>query len=92
MLVLCGVLDVLQAAVQEGLSLDTLAFDPDGATTSRVDVDGREIVQALVVAPGVVVVDEGRDLGLQVARQIVVFQQDAVLERLVPALWSAPIG
>ena len=41
---------------------------------------------ALVVAQVVVVLDEGVDLGLEIAGQIVVLQQDAVLERLVPAL------
>ena len=39
-----------------------------------------------MVAPVVVVLNEGRDLRLKVARQEVVFEQDAVLERLVPAL------
>ena len=34
----------------------------------------------------VVVADEGRDLPLQLTRQIMVVEQDAVLERLVPAL------
>ena len=34
----------------------------------------------------VVVIDEGVDLGLEIARQIVVLEQDAVLQRLVPAL------
>ena len=33
----------------------------------------------------VVVPDEATDVGLEVARQIIVLQQDAVLERLVPA-------
>ena len=33
----------------------------------------------------VVVIDEGLDLGLEIARQEVVFQQDAVLEGLMPA-------
>ena len=34
----------------------------------------------------VVALDEGADAGLKIARQIVVFQQDAVLEGLMPAL------
>ncbi len=34
----------------------------------------------------VVVLDEGVDLGLEVAGQEVVFEQDAVLQGLVPAL------
>jgi hypothetical protein len=39
-------------------------------------------VDAAVVA----VIDEGRDLRLGLAGQVVVLEQDAVLERLVPAL------
>jgi len=39
-----------------------------------------------VVSAVVVVVDERVDLGLKVAGQIVVLEQDAVLEGLVPAL------
>ena len=39
-----------------------------------------------MVARVVVVLDEGADLRLEVARQVVVLEQDAVLERLVPAL------
>ena len=34
----------------------------------------------------VVVVDEGLDLGFEIAGQKVVFQQDAILQGLVPAL------
>ncbi len=33
----------------------------------------------------VVVIDELADAGFKIARQVVVFQQDAVLERLMPA-------
>ena len=39
-----------------------------------------------MVAPMIVVLDEGGDLGFEIARQEVVFEQDAVLQRLVPAL------
>ena len=55
-------------------------------STSEVDVGGGEIVDALVIAAMVVVVDEGRDLGFEIAGKEVVFQQDAVFESLVPAL------
>jgi hypothetical protein len=34
----------------------------------------------------VVVIDEPVDAGLKITRQVVVFQKDAVLERLMPAL------
>ena len=39
-----------------------------------------------MVAPVVVVIDKGLDLSFEVARQIVVLKQDAVLQGLVPAL------
>src|SRR5881392_2759163 len=82
----CGLQPVLQAAVSNGLSLDPFSFGQDGWTASKVDVGRGEIVDALVVSAVVVVVDEGRDLGFEVAGQEVVFQQDAVFESLVPAL------
>lgn len=41
--------------------------------------------QALVVTLMIVVIDEGLDLGFEVSRQEVIFQQDAVLECLMPA-------
>jgi hypothetical protein len=43
------------------------------------------LFEALVVALVVVVTDERIDLRFEVSRQEVVFQQDAVLQRLVPA-------
>ena len=39
-----------------------------------------------MVTPVIVVLNEGGDLDFQVARQEVVFEQDAVLQRLMPAL------
>jgi hypothetical protein len=39
-----------------------------------------------MVATVVVVVDEGGDGGLKFALEVVVFEQDAVLQGLVPAL------
>ena len=45
-----------------------------------------EIVDTLVVTAAIVVIDEGGDLGFEIAREEVVLQQDAVLEGLVPAL------
>ena len=40
----------------------------------------------LVIAQMVVVRDEGADLDFEIVREEVVLQQDAVLERLMPAL------
>ena len=53
---------------------------------AEVGVGGRHVVQALVVAPVIVVLDEGRDLAFEVSGQEVVLQQDAVFQGLVPAL------
>ena len=53
---------------------------------SAVDVSRREIVQALVIAPMIIVLDEASDMSSEIAGQIVVLQQNAVLERLTPAL------
>jgi len=39
-----------------------------------------------MVTPVIVVLDEARDLGFEITGQVVVLEQNAVLERLVPAL------
>jgi hypothetical protein len=63
-------------------SFDPFSFHHDGLSASEADVS----VRLLRLSAVVVVIDEGVDLGFQVARQIIVFKQDAVFERLVPAL------
>ena len=75
-----------QAALLDGLPLDALTLAQDGFSPAGVDVCRGEVAQALVGAAVVVVLDEGPDLRLEVAGQVVVLEQDAVLERLVPAL------
>src|SRR5262249_39903400 len=77
---------MLQAAVGHSLSLDPLSLCQDGGPAPEVDVGRGESVDGLVITAAVVVVDEGGDLGFEIARQEVVFQQDAVLQGLVPAL------
>ena len=71
-----------QAASLDGLPLDALALLQDGLPPAEVDVGWREVIQALVGAAVVVVRDEGRDLRLEFAGQVVVLEQDAVLQRL----------
>ena len=39
-----------------------------------------------MVTPMIVVLDEARDLSFEITRQVVILEQNAVLERLVPAL------
>ena len=51
---------------------------------SQVNVVRRDVVQALVVALVVVVIDEGFDLGFEVTCQEVVFEQNAGFQGLMP--------
>jgi hypothetical protein len=48
-----------QAAVQDGLAFDPFTFQQDGLTPSEVHISRREVAQALVVAPMVVVLHKG---------------------------------
>src|SRR3954447_11187923 len=75
-----------QASVLDGLSFDPFSFKQDGLASAEVDVGRGEIVDALVVSKMIVVGDELADPGFEVAWEIVVLQQDAVLQRLVPSL------
>lgn len=77
---------MLQASVLDGLALDPFAVGEDGLPTAEVDFGGREIAGALVAAGMVVMLDEGRDLPFEIAGQMVILEQDAVLEGVVLAL------
>ena len=73
-----GELAVLQAPMFDGLSLDPFAQFDDCRSPAEVGVGRRHVGQALVVSLVIVVLDEGLDVGFEVAGQEVVFQQDAV--------------
>ena len=77
---------VAQAAIDEGLALDAVALGQDPFAASEIDVSGSEVAEALMGSDVVVVVHEGRDPRFQLAGRVGVFEQDAVLERLVPTL------
>ena len=77
---------MLQAPMFDGLSLDPFALADDGLGPAEVGISGRHVVQALVVALVIVMLDERLDLAFEVTGQEVVFQEDAVLQSLVPAL------
>src|SRR6266850_2939496 len=83
---LCGLATVYQASVLDGLPFNPFSFQQDGLATPEVDVSRGEIGDGLVVSQVIVAGDEGSDLGVEIAGQIVVLQKDAVLERLMPAL------
>ena len=76
----------MQAWRFERLSFDPFPLLQDGFVSPEVDVRRCDVVQALVVALMVVVIDEGFDLGFEITGQEVVFQQDAVLQGLMPTL------
>jgi len=77
---------MLQAALLDCPFLDPFPFSENGFVASEVDVGWCEVVQALVVALIVVILDECADLTLKVAGLIVVFEQNPVLHGLMPAL------
>ena len=81
-----GYSGVHQASVLNGLSFDPFSFQQDGVAVAEVNIGRCQVGDGLVVTLVVVVIDEGIDLGLEIARQIVVLEQDAVLQRLVSAL------
>ena len=71
---------MLQAPMFDGLPLDPFTLFDDGGGPAEVGIGGRHVVQAFVVTLVVVVPDERLDLGLKVAGQEVVFQEDAVFQ------------
>ena len=75
-----------QAALFDGFAFDPFPFQHDDVAAAEVDVGGCEVAETLMVAAMVVMIDELRDLLLEITRQEVVLEQDAVLERLMPSL------
>lgn len=52
-----------QASLLDGSSYDALAFKQDGLASAEVDIGRREIVDVLVIAAVIVMLDEGLDVG-----------------------------
>ena len=77
---------MVQAAVLGGQFFDPFSLFDDGGVASKVGVGWSYVADALVVALVVVVIDEGADLVFEIAGQIIIFKQDPVLQRLMPAL------
>jgi len=69
---------VLQASLGDGVSFDPFPLFDDGLSPPKVNVRGRQVLNALVVALVIVVIDEGIDLGFERTRQVVVLQQDGL--------------
>jgi hypothetical protein len=71
-LILSGDLLVKQASLSDGVSFDACAFEQDGVASAKVDVSWRQIIQALMVAPVVVMLDERCGLRLQITGEVIV--------------------
>ena len=82
----CSLAAVNQFARLDGLSFDPFSFQQDGVAAAKVDICRGEVSDGHVVTVIVVVIDEGIDLRLKVAGEVLVLEQDAVLERLIPVL------
>ena len=65
---------MLQAAVCDGCTLDAFTFGEDRLSPAEVDVGRGEIIEALVIADVVIVLDEGFDLPLEIAGQVIVLE------------------
>jgi hypothetical protein len=83
---LSSLLAVHQAAVCDCLALDPFPVGQNGLAWPEVGFGGCQIADALVIAQLIVVGDEWIDVGFEIARQAIIFEQDAVLKRLVPAV------
>ena len=75
---------MVQAAVLDGQFLDLFSPFDDGGMTPVVSVGGCDVTNALMITLVVVMFDEGADLVFEIAWQIIVLQQDAVLQGLMP--------
>ncbi len=65
---------VLQSSVCDGGPLDAVSFGEDHLGFSKIDACGREVVDALVIADVVVMLDEGIDLPFEIAGQVIVLE------------------
>ena|SRR6476659_8044763 len=83
---LCGLAAVKQASVLDGLSFDPFSFKKDGLAVPEVDVGRGEVGDTLVVSQMIVVGHELSDPVFEIAGQIVILKQDAVLQGLMPSL------
>ena len=69
---------MVQAAVLDGLLFGASSFCQDGFATIKGYGSRCQVANALVVAAGVTVVDEGCDGGFQFTFEGVIFPKDAV--------------
>lgn len=64
---------VYQASFLHGLAFNPFSFQQDCLTAPEVDIGWCKVIQALVIYPMIVMLDEAFDGGFQITRQIVMF-------------------
>jgi len=69
---------MVQSASFDCAFLDPLSPFDDRCRATEVGVGRCDVAKGLLIAFVIVVLDEGADLDFEIARQIVVFEQDAV--------------
>ncbi|MDP2122571.1 MAG: hypothetical protein Q8K28_21940 [Hoeflea sp.] len=79
-------LGLILAALSDGITFDPFLLDEDDLTAPEVDVGRGWIGEAVVVSAMVAMLDERRDLDFEVFLKEEVFKENALPERLVPAL------
>ena len=77
---------MFQSSLSDGVAFDPFSLQKDSRGSAEVDVGRCQVLQAFMVTHVIVVLDEARDLGFEITRQVVVLEQNAVLKCLVPAL------
>ena len=68
-----------QAPLEHGFAFDLLSLFQYLLIAPEVDIGGRQVAEALVVALVVVMFDEGTDLALEISGQEVMLEQDTVV-------------
>ena len=79
---------IVQSTFRDDLSFDPFSFRQNRIFTPEVDVSRGQVLQALMVSPTIVVIDEHLDLLFKIARQKVILQHYPALQCLVPAFLS----
>jgi hypothetical protein len=59
--------------------LNPFSFQKDGLASAEVDGGRCQVLQAFMVTPVIVVLDEAHDLGFEITGQVIVLEQNVVL-------------
>ena len=77
---------MLHAPIFDSLSFDPFSLLDDGLRPAEGGIGRCDVVQALMIARMVVMLDERFDLSFETAGEEIIFQKDAIIECVMPAL------